>query len=66
MDNEHPVPLFFTCLQNVEFEIYISGGKEVWEKYELTVDRAVKGVFEDYGLGAKASLGYGAGRLIKE
>lgn len=66
LDNEHPVPLFFTCLQNVEFEIYISGSKEVWEKYELTVNRAVKGVFEDYGLGAKTSLGYGVGRLIKE
>lgn len=66
LDNEHPVPLFFTCLQNAEFQIYISSSEEVWEKYEQTVDRAVKGVFEDYGLGAKTSLGYGVGRLIKE
>ena len=66
MDDEHPVPLFFTCLQNVEFQIYITGSAEVWEKYEQTVDRAVKGVFEDYGIGAKTSLGYGVGRIIKE
>lgn len=66
LDDEHPVPLFFTCLQNVGFQIYITGSDEVWEKYEQTVDRAVKGVFEDYGIGAKTSLGYGVGRIIKE
>ena len=66
LDDEHPLPLFFTCLQNVEFQIYITGSDEVWEKYEQTVDRAVKGVFEDYGIGAKTSLGYGVGRIIKE
>lgn len=66
LDDEYPVPLFFTCLQNVEFQIYITGSDEVWEKYEQTVDRAVKGVFEDYGIGAKTSLGYGVGRIIKE
>lgn len=65
LDNEQPLPLFFTCLQNAEFQIYIACSKaEIWKKYEKSVDRAMKGVFEEYGVGAKTSLGYGGGELV--
>lgn len=65
MDDEQPVPLFFTCLQNAEFQIYISCMEEgILEKYEKTLDKVMKGVFEDYGIGAKTSLGYGIGKLV--
>lgn len=67
LDDEDPVPLFFTCLQNAEFQIHISCREaEGWEGYEKTLARAMKGVFEDYGIGAKTSLGYGIGKLVDE
>lgn len=67
LDDENPVPLFLTCLQNAEFQIYIScREEEIWARFEKTLDRAVKGVFEDYGIGAKTSLGYGIGKIVAE
>lgn len=59
-DDQSPVPIFFTCMQDAELKVYLScREKKIWDQYKLDIDEMMKRVFMWYGIGAKTALGYG-------
>lgn len=60
-DYANPVPTFFPAIKPVNFEIYVGAFSEVDENTMNTVGTVLKEALENYGIGAKTSVGYGLG-----
>ena len=61
-DTQNPVPLYFICLQEAEFNIPIACRDAVlWDKQHDTICALFQELLTQYGLGAKTALGYGQG-----
>lgn len=59
-DDQRPIPVFFTCIQDAVFDIHIAfREEEIWTQYHADIDEMMKRVFMWYGIGAKTALGYG-------
>ncbi len=66
-DYSNPVPTFFPAIMPVNFAIYIGAFSDIDEDTMNAVGTVLKEALENYGIGAKTSVGYGLGHaeLIK-
>ena len=60
-DYTNPIPTFFPVIKPVNFEIYVGASSDVDENTMNTVGTVLKEALENYGIGAKTSVGYGLG-----
>ena len=59
-DDQVTKPVFFMCLRNAEFPIFICCRDEkIWTGCKGELDDMMENVYKLYGIGAKTALGYG-------
>ena len=59
-DDQSPVPIFYTCLINSTFEIFVAcKDRTIWGANQEKMAEILKLALLQYGLGAKTALGYG-------
>lgn len=62
-EGEDPKPIKFPVICNTEFSVYIVSRKEIEVNLRMNFEKIVKIAFNEYGIGAKTSVGYGLGKI---
>lgn len=63
-DDHSPIPITIICMEKVTLLIPMAcRDQALWNKQKENIDKALKKMIEEFGIGAKTALGYGMGTM---